>query len=64
MDFFNLISKKKQAKRLGEIMKIISRYSMADWLKQIPFQTIRNMLASPETQLIKDMPCLCACDSH
>ena len=56
MDFLNLISKKKQAKRLAEIMKILSRYSMADWLKRIPFQTIRNMVASSETQAITDMP--------
>ena len=56
MDFLNLISKKKQAKRLAEIMKILSRYSMTGWIKRIPFQSVRNMVASSETQAITDMP--------
>jgi ubiquinone biosynthesis protein len=55
MNLLNLIRHPEQARRLAEIVKILARYGMADWLKEIPFQTIRDMMASTETQAIGDL---------
>jgi len=55
MELLDLIWKKEQIIRLAEIVRILARYSLTDWLQKIPFQTVRDMLSSAETQRIKDL---------
>lgn len=47
---------KTKSKRLAEIVGVLSRYGLADWLKGISNQTILDLLASRETQAITAMP--------
>ena len=53
---FEFTQHSDQAKRLSELVRILARYGLADWLGKIPLQSLRDMLASRETQAIADMP--------
>jgi ubiquinone biosynthesis protein len=56
MDLFNLNQHREEGKRLAEIVQILTRYGLADWLVKIPLQSVRDLLATRETQAIADMP--------
>jgi len=56
MDLFNLNQHREEGRRLAEIVLILTRYGLADWLVKIPLQSVRDLLATRETQAIGDMP--------
>ncbi len=56
MDLLNLNQRREEAKRLAEIVRILTRYGLANWLDKIPLQSVRDLLATRETQAIADMP--------
>ena len=56
MDLFNLNQHREEGRRLAEIVQILTRYGLADWLVKIPLQSVRDLLATRETQAIADMP--------
>ncbi len=56
MDFLNLNQHREEGKRLVEITRILTRYGLANWLGKIPLQSVRDLLATHETQAIADMP--------
>ncbi len=56
MDLLNLNQHREEGKRLAEIVQILTRYGLADWLVKIPLQSVRDLLATRETQAIADMP--------
>ena len=41
-----------KTKRLAEIVRVLTRYSLADWLKGISQQSIRDLLATSEEQAL------------
>lgn len=56
MDLLKLNQHREEGKRLAEIVGILTRYGLADWLGKIPMQSVRDLLASKETQAIAQMP--------
>ena len=49
-------SKIDRGKRLGEILKVLGRYGLADWFTKIPAGKIRDLLVSQEQQAIAQKP--------
>ena len=43
-------NKSGRTKRLGEILKVLGRYGLADWFAKIPAGWIRDFLVSPENR--------------
>lgn len=56
MDLLMFSQKKDEIARLAEIGRVMGRYGLADWLRKIPIEQVRNFVASPETQLIGSEP--------
>ena len=53
---FDIKKNSVKAKRLAEIVQILSRYDLADWFKKSSFEFIHKHLLSPEKKAIMDMP--------
>jgi hypothetical protein len=45
-----------QARRLAEIVGVLSRYGLAEGFKRITLPSIRDLLQTPEQQAIADKP--------
>jgi ubiquinone biosynthesis protein len=43
------------ARRLSEILGVLGRYGLADWLGKIPHEGIRSRLVSPDGERIRDL---------
>lgn len=52
MGLINLLQTREQLGRLAEIVQILARYGLADWLKTIPREEIRSLIASKETRAL------------
>jgi ubiquinone biosynthesis protein len=42
--------------RLAEIIKILARYGLADWLRKVQWEEVRRFFTSPEGPAIADLP--------
>ena len=56
MDLLNLMRHPEQGRRLKEIVQILMRYRLGDWLKDVPFQSLRDMLANSEARAMRERP--------
>jgi ubiquinone biosynthesis protein len=56
MNLLDLNRHREQGQRFAELVLILSRYGLADWLGKVPLQSVRDLLASRETQAIAEMP--------
>jgi ubiquinone biosynthesis protein len=52
LGLLNLLQHRDQLGRLLEIVRILARYGLADWLKTIPREEIRSLIASKETRAL------------
>ena len=51
-----MFERKERAKRFAEIVKILARYGLAGWIKDLSLKTGGKIALSPERQTIVDMP--------
>ncbi|MFC1762684.1 ABC1 kinase family protein [Planctomycetota bacterium] len=56
MDLLNLMRHPEQGRRLTEILKVLVRYRLGDWLKDVPFQNLRDILSSSEARAMRERP--------
>jgi ubiquinone biosynthesis protein len=56
LDLLNLSQTTAEFKRVAEIAAVMGRFGLADWLKRLPSEQLRNLIASPETQAMADQP--------
>ncbi len=55
MNLLDLINRRGQMGRLAEIIRVLARYGLADWLKRVPREEIRNLIAAPETRALAEL---------
>ena len=56
MNLLSLIRIEKSARRLTEVIGVLGKYGLADWIGRIPYEWVQNRLVSPDGQHIKDLP--------
>lgn len=56
MNLLSLTRIEKNARRLSDVMRVLGRYGLADWLGRIPYEWVQNRLVSPDGQHITDLP--------
>ncbi|MFC1766043.1 ABC1 kinase family protein [Planctomycetota bacterium] len=56
MELLQLLRHPEQGKRLKEIIQVLIRYRLGDWLKDIPFQGLRDMLVGSEARAMRERP--------
>ena len=56
MNLLSLTRIEKNARRLSEVIGVLGRYGLADWLARIPYDWVRNRLVSADGQHIDQMP--------
>lgn len=56
MKLLDVIRKEEYSKRLREIVEILKRYRLDDWLGNIPLQSFRDMMDGAETRAMRDRP--------
>ncbi|MFO0807189.1 MAG: AarF/ABC1/UbiB kinase family protein [Gemmataceae bacterium] len=55
MNLLDLIHRRGQMGRLAEIVRVLARYGLADWLKLVPREEIRNLIAAPQTRALAEL---------
>lgn len=56
MDLVYLIRHPEQGRRLKQIIQILMHYRLGNWLKEIPFQALRDLMVDPKTKALREKP--------